>query len=117
MVEALQPVWGGGWEAGMREMEEETQKEGRKKSSVGNLPPRLGVTLIGESLGKTQGQQKILWITGDNSSWHLLSFYCESDDRQPLYQCCISSNAHHFLGSEHVCSQRAAEALRPKDFH
>ena len=52
-----------GWEAGMREMEEETQKlEGWAGSSVGNLPPGLGVTLIGESLGKTQGQQKILCL-------------------------------------------------------
>ena len=86
----------------------------KNKSSVGNLPPRLGVRLTGESLGKAQGQQKILWVAGDNSSCHLLS---ESDDRQSLYQYCISSNAHYFLGSEHVCSQRAAEVPRPKDFH
>ena len=38
----------------MRKMEEET-KTWEKKTSAGNLPPRLGAPLIGEGLGKTQG--------------------------------------------------------------
>lgn len=33
---------------------------GRKKKPAGNPPPRRGVTSVGEGLGKTQGQQKIL---------------------------------------------------------